>query len=365
MYNKIKSLTFHRIWYEIYRTFQYNKTYCITFGTIRQWFWTILAGWFEKNNIEEYTLTIFTSTLYINIGIMNLQTVAEPTALENFMNSAIVTYGLKIIGAIAVILLLLLISKFIAGMVRRNIIKNADPSNKHIDKIWKLIHDITFYILVIFSFFVGFEMVGFNVGLIIGWISFGVGLAFKEILGNMIAGIMILYTKEFKLWDIIEVNADQAYFGRIEEITIRYTVIRTLDLRQVVLPNMTLISVPIKTFSAETIVKLRVAYRSTYDADTVQAIEVMKTAVNSCEFVKNKENTKVFLSEFLDSSIEYKAIFDFDPNCGILQEIALGQATQKISQDFDANKIDIPYEILTLNFDNAASAKKIQEEMKT
>lgn len=55
----------------------------------------------------------------------------------------------------------------IAGIVRRNIVKNADPSNQHIDKIGKLIGDITFYILVIFSFFVGFEMVGFNVGLIL------------------------------------------------------------------------------------------------------------------------------------------------------------------------------------------------------
>ena len=60
---------------------------------------------------------------------------AQPTAIQTFMNSAIVSYGLKIIGAIAVILLLLLISKFIAGVVRRNIVKNADPSNKHIDKI--------------------------------------------------------------------------------------------------------------------------------------------------------------------------------------------------------------------------------------
>jgi len=63
------------------------------------------------------------------------QAVAQPTALQNFMNSAIVSYGLKILGAIAVILFLLLISKFIARIVRRNIIKNSDPSNKHIDKI--------------------------------------------------------------------------------------------------------------------------------------------------------------------------------------------------------------------------------------
>ncbi|HCB51916.1 TPA: hypothetical protein DEP21_05130 [Patescibacteria group bacterium] len=55
---------------------------------------------------------------------------------------------------------------------------------------------------------------------------------------------------------MIEINADQLYFGRIEEITIRYTVIRTLDLRQVIIPNMTLISTPIKTFSSEDLVKL-------------------------------------------------------------------------------------------------------------
>jgi len=65
---------------------------------------------------------------------MNTQT-PEPTALQNFMDSAIISYGLKIVGAIAVILLLLLISKFIAGVVRRNIIRNGDSSNKHIDKI--------------------------------------------------------------------------------------------------------------------------------------------------------------------------------------------------------------------------------------
>jgi len=67
--------------------------------------------------------------------LMNTQT-PEPTAIQNFMNSAFVTYGLKILWAIAVILFLLLISKFIAGVVRRNIIKNADEKNKQAEKIW-------------------------------------------------------------------------------------------------------------------------------------------------------------------------------------------------------------------------------------
>lgn len=114
----------------------------------------------------------FRCVLYLICIVMNTQTTLEPTALQSFMNSTIVTYGLKIIGAIAVILLLLFISKLIAGIVRRNIVKNADEKNKQAEKIAKLMGDITFYILVIFSFFIGFEMVGFNVGLIVGGISF-------------------------------------------------------------------------------------------------------------------------------------------------------------------------------------------------
>ena len=126
---------------------------------------------------------------------------------------------------------------------------------------------------------------------------------------------MILYTKEFKMGDIVEINADQVYFGRIEEITIRYTIIRTLDLRQVILPNMTLISVPIKTFSAEPIIKLTTVFGIGYDSDTTKVIELVKEIVNSFEFVKEKNTTKVFVSSFAASWIEIKALFSFDPNC--------------------------------------------------
>ncbi len=293
---------------------------------------------------------------------MNTQT-PEPTAIQNFMNSAIVTYGLKIVGAIAVILLLLLISKFIAGMVRRNIVKNGDPSNKHIDKIWKLIGDITFYILVIFSFFIGFEMVGFNVGLIVWGISFWVWLAFKEILGNMIAGIMILYTKEFKLGDIIEVQADQVYLGRIEEITIRYTVIRTLDLRQVVLPNMTLITVPIKTFSAEPIIKLTAIFGVGYDSDTTKVIEMVQAIVNSFEFVKEKTTTKVFVSNFAASYIEIKTYFSFDPNCGLLSDFAIWYINEKVGKAFNDNNINVPFDTITINFDKESSKEALASNL--
>lgn len=179
----------------------------------------------------------------------------------------------------------------------------------------------------------------------------------------MVAGIMILYTKEFKLGDIVEINADQVYFGRIEEITIRYTIIRTIELRQVVIPNTTLISVPIKTFSSEPLIKLMIPFWAHYDSDITKVLEIIKTTVNSFDFVKEKENTKTFLSDYLDSSIEFKAFISIDPNCGILPEMIKGYIYEKANEAFTTNNIDIPYNITTLTFDTPTDKTNIQKHM--
>lgn len=281
-----------------------------------------------------------------------LTTDAASSGLFWIQWSEIRWYILKILWWVIVIVIMLLISKIIAWIVKRNILKNNSiADSKHIEKIASLIWNIVFYIMVIFSLFIWFEIMWFNVGLILWWVSFGVWLAFKEILWNMIAGIMVLYTKEFKLWDIVEINADQVYFGRIEEITIRYTIIRTLDLREVVIPNMTLISVPIKTFSAEDLVKLEVILSVHYNSDISQAIKVITETINGFEFVKEKENTKVFVTTFWASSIDLKWLFCFDPKCWLLTDYAIWAINEKINDEFKQNNINVPYNTVTINFE--------------
>jgi small conductance mechanosensitive channel len=260
---------------------------------------------------------------------------------------------LKIIWALIIIFIFILLGKVLAGIVRRNIINHSSVENKeHSYRVADLMRDITFYIMVIFAFFIGFEMVGFNVWLILWWISFWVWLAFKEILGNMIAGMMILYTKELKLGDVIEVDADKWYFGRIEEITIRYTTIRTLDLRQVIIPNMTLISHAIKTFSAESIIKLTIEAYVHYDSDLDKAIDVAKHAINSFDFIKEKESTKVIVYEVWDSEIVLKCIFFFDPNAGLLADYVKWYVNEGILKAFAANGINMSYPHTTITFED-------------
>ena len=194
-----------------------------------------------------------------------------------------------------------------------------------------------------------------DIGLIVSWVSLWVWLAFKEILWNMFAWMMILYTKEFKMWDIIEVQSDQTYFGRIEEITIRYTIIRTLDLREVVIPNMTMISKPIKTFSSESIVKLNTTLWVHYDTDIEKAISVAKEAINSFDFVKEKENTTVFVTEFWSSSINLRCVFCFDTQCWIIWDFAIWYVNEKLREEFNKNWIQFTYDHIVLDMDDSQS----------
>ena len=298
---------------------------------------------------------------------MNTQeTSTQPASWANAVtDSQIWWYILKVSTGVFALIFLLLISKIIAGMVRRNIRKNMEETNPAwATKVWKLMWNMAFYVLVIFAFFISFEIMWMNIWLLISWVSLGLWLAFKEILWNMFAWMMILYTKEFKMWDIIEIQSDQTYFGRIEEITIRYTVIRTLDLRQVVIPNMTMISKPIKTFSSENIVKLNTILGIHYDSDVSKAIQVVTDAINSFDFVQDKDNTTVYVTNFGDSAIDLKCIFCFDPNCGIIWDFAIWYINEKISEDFSKNGIKIPYSHSTLTFEKSKEKQNLLNNFK-
>lgn len=290
------------------------------------------------------------------------QTIDINSWTNNITDNAILSYWLKIWAGILVFVLLVVVSKIITKIIKRNIRKHLEETNPTgAAKIAKLLGSILFRVLMLFALFISFEIMWVNIGLLVSWVSLWVWLAFKEVLGNMFAWIMILYTKEFKMWDIIEIQTWEWYFWRIEEITIRYTVIRTLDLRQVIIPNMTMISEPIKTFSSEDLVKLNTVVWISYKSDVTKAIEVLKDTINSFDFVKSKENTTAFVLDFGESTINLKCLFCFDPNCGIIWEVAVWQINERIPKAFKENWIHFSYPHVIVNFENKPDNWKYEE----
>lgn len=74
-----------------------------------------------------------------------------------------------------------------------------------------------------------------------------VGLSLQDILKNFIAGIWILVERPFRIGDTVQVGE---HAGVVEEIAFRTTLLRTVDGRQVVIPNNTLMTGTVVNHSA-------------------------------------------------------------------------------------------------------------------
>lgn len=112
---------------------------------------------------------------------------------------------------------------------------------------------------------------------------------------------------------MIEIHDKPKVFGKIEEIAMRYTLIRTVDLRQVMISNISLISLPIKTYSTESVVKMTVRVGVSYDSDIAMVEQVMLTAVKTISFLAYPDKTAVYLAQFGSSSIDFDVHYYLDP----------------------------------------------------
>ncbi len=303
------------------------------------WIWTVFAqqGWSEGGIISDTT----------DAG-------TESWLAWFFKFGDLWIFFVRLMVAIVVVILLWILSKFFSSFVRKRIRANSIWDDEYTRKVSGLIGEVIFYTLMIFSVLIGFMIIQVDFGWILWWISFGIWFAFKDILGNLLAGILVLTNKEYRLWDIIEVDFEwsKTYFGRIEEITIRYTVIRTFDLRKVIVPNLSMVMNPVRTYDGEELVRLETSLTIHYETKVERWLEQIKLAVNWLDFVKEKESTKVMLKAMGDHGLEIRIFFYIDPTEGKLIPVAQSEVNDAIYAVFIKEGIVIPYPHSTITVDH-------------
>ena len=79
-----------------------------------------------------------------------------------------------------------------------------------------------------------------------GLISVVAGLAAQSALGNVFAGLQIAFTDALRVEDVVVVETQ---FGRVEEITLTYVVVRLWDERRMVLPSTFFTTTPFENWT--------------------------------------------------------------------------------------------------------------------
>jgi small-conductance mechanosensitive channel len=104
-----------------------------------------------------------------------------------------------------------------------------------------------------------------------------VGLASQQVLSNFIAGLVIAFTQPVRIGDRVTYAGEE---GTVEEVGLTYTFIRTVERRQLVVPNSKLASDTIINSSIrgrETLAEISVSLPLT--ADVAAVVEALQAVV--------------------------------------------------------------------------------------
>lgn len=239
--------------------------------------------------------------------------------------------------------------KRVTQRVKTRIEENSTQSDEiYTKKISNLIWNMIFVFLMIFNVLIIFWVIWFDVAILMWWISLGMWFAMETTIWNMVSWIMILTNKKVKLWDYVQMTWSLNISWVIDEINIRYTVVKTLDKRRVIVPNMILAATPIKTFKSEPLIRWQIDFILPRHVEINQIKKLLTDIINWEEKVIHKEYTNVFIKSFDSRWINFKWFFFFDPKWWKWWFVICSDIRKKLHTIFKQYWISIPYEHITI-----------------
>lgn len=135
---------------------------------------------------------------------------------------------------------------------------------------------------------------------LLGAAGIAVGLALKDTLSNIAAGLMLLFLHPFKFGDYIEAPSVS---GKVKELNLFMTELETPDGLNVTVPNSVLWGAPIKNHSHNPTRRLSIEVGIAYDDSVETAFSVLKNIIESePRFLKYPE-PQIFLKSLASSSV--------------------------------------------------------------
>lgn len=166
-----------------------------------------------------------------------------------------------------------------------------------------------------------------------------IGFAFKDILQNFMAGILILLREPFSVGDQI-VSGDHE--GTVESIETRATIIKTYDGQRVVIPNSQIYTNPVVVKTAHD------THRSQYDVgigygdDLREAAKVMLKAIENSDGVLSEPAPEILAVELAGSSVNLRARWWSKSDRASVVKTS-HEVISNIKEALDEAHIDMPY----------------------
>lgn len=245
------------------------------------------------------------------------------------------TYGLRVIGAI----LILVLGRIVAGVVRSGVKRVMERAKVDVSLI-NFVASLVYALVIVFALLAALSKFGVETAsfvAVLGAASFAIGFAMQGSLSNFAAGVMLLIFRPFKVGDFIDAAG---VAGTVKSIALFRTELATPDNVQIIVPNGKVFGDTIKNFSANDTRRVDLVVGIGYGSNIKTAVDVMKQILESDSRVLSDPAYTIAVSELADSSVNlvvrpWVMASDYWPTRFDL--------TRQIKEKLDAAGVEIPF----------------------
>ena len=297
------------------------------------------AIFFQQRLYNEASDNMSTVRLAEKVGSFSKDTIMGFLETELWQGEGYSVTVSKLIIAIAVFLSSFFLSSWGSKWLKRRMINRFKASVTAANAVQR----ITFYIL-----WVAFALIALNIvkipltafAFMGGAMAVGLGFGMQNIFNNLISGFIVIFSRPFKVNDIVEVAGTT---GIVEDIGSRSTTIRTWDGLDVVLPNRYFLENSVTNWTGTDLKKREILKVSVgYESDTRKVEELLMEAATGHSSVLKNPAPFVIFKNFGDDGLEFELYYWFELRKGSGAKIS-SDMRHRITAMFRREGINIPY----------------------
>jgi len=223
---------------------------------------------------------------------------ARADALLETTMTLVSTWGLRVVGALA----LLVLGRIVCGALRRAT-RRALSRGGVDESLVPFLASLVYYLSLAVVIIAVLNLFGIQTASIIavlGAAGLAVGLAMQGTLSNFASGVMLLLFRPFRVGDYVEAAG---VAGSVQEIGIFSTVLHTPDNVRIVVPNSSVYGGTVKNYSANENRRNDLTIGVSYDDDLARAIEAIQKVLAADSRVLKDPPPVVAVAELGDSSV--------------------------------------------------------------
>ena len=234
---------------------------------------------------------------------------------------------------------------FFVGRAIKRVVRRVTRNHRQARNLGLVLGRLAQGITVLIGLFVALSIVipTFRAGdlvQLLGISGVAIGFAFRDILQNFLAGILILLTEPFRIDDQI---VFKDFEGTVENIETRATTIKTYDGRRIVIPNAELFTNSVTVNTAFDQRRMEYDFGIGYGDDIDRAKQLMLEAMHSVEQVLKDPAPDVLVMDLAESTVNIRARWWVNPPRWADALDSRDKVLSAIKKKLMANGIDLPF----------------------